>query len=70
MINKLEEKMSIKVLQRNVGGREGGGSMLTLEGYRILQNYNRMMQELDVISRQLFMKYFGGTEDEGTTAVS
>ena len=70
MINKLEEKISIKVLQRNVGGREGGGSMLTLEGYRILQNYNRMIQELDVIGRQLFMKYFGGTEDEGTTAVS
>ena len=70
MINKLEDKMSINVLQRNVGGREGGGSMLTLDGYRILQNYNRMMQELDEMGRQLFIKYFGGTADEGTAAIN
>lgn len=53
MINKLEEKMKIKVLHRNVGGREGGGSMLTPEGFYILQNYNKMTEELSEVGERL-----------------
>lgn len=58
MMNKLEEKLGVKVLQRNAGGREGGGSMLTPEGYDILQNYNKMMQEIYKVGEDLFRTYF------------
>lgn len=59
MINKLEDKLNVKVLRRNVGGREGGSSMLTREGQYILKQYVRMAREIEAAGEQIFRKYFG-----------
>lgn len=59
MIDKVEDKLGVKVLQRNAGGREGGGSMLTPEGFYILQNYNKIMQKICKVGEKWFRIYFG-----------
>lgn len=63
MINMLEEKFRIKILERSIGGLEGGSSELTMEGKRLLQAYNGMMQELEHDGQRIFEKYFGKQEN-------
>lgn len=58
-INMLEEKFQIKILERNIGGLEGGGSQLTKEGQKLLRAYNGMLRELEADSQRIFEKYFG-----------
>lgn len=59
MINMLEEKFQIKILERSIGGLEGGSSELTKEGKRLLDAYYGMMGELETDSQRIFEKYFG-----------
>ena len=56
-MRQVEEKFHTHILQRNVGGTEGGSTRLTDTGMCLLENYDRMMKELEMISKELFQKY-------------
>lgn len=63
MINLLEKKLNRKILLRNVGGSEGGGSRLSEEGEKLLTSYNKMVQEMEEFGRKVFFKYFRNQEE-------
>jgi molybdate transport repressor ModE-like protein len=58
MIRGTEDAMGFKILDRKIGGANGGGSTLTPECIELLNTYEKFSSELEEISEDLFNKYF------------
>lgn len=58
MIKEVERQLGMPVVERRAGGMGGGGSSLTEEGRRLLENYERMVTEVRQCTEQIFRKYF------------
>lgn len=58
MLKEAEEKLSLPLVDRKVGGRAGGGSKLTIEGKTFLNRYRQMENEIYKNSQEIFNKYF------------
>ena len=58
MIHGTEEALGFKLLDRKIGGANGGGSKLTPECIEFLNVYEEFSNELENISDNLFNKYF------------
>lgn len=58
MIHGTEEALGFKLLDRKIGGANGGGSTLTPECVEFLSIYEKFSNELETISDDLFNKYF------------
>lgn len=58
MIKGTEEALGFKLLDRKIGGSNGGGSTLTPECIEFLENFDAFDKELNEISSELFGKYF------------
>ncbi|MGB4661278.1 MAG: LysR family transcriptional regulator, partial [Mobilitalea sp.] len=58
MIKGAEESLGFKLLDRKIGGPNGGGSTLTPECIEFLEKCNAFEVELNKISSDLFKKYF------------
>lgn len=58
MIHGAEKALGFKLLDRKIGGANGGGSTLTPECLDFLITYEEFSSELKEISDNLFNKYF------------
>ncbi len=60
MLNTLEEAVQYKVITRQQGGSRGGKTELTMEGARLLQNYELLEKRVKDYTREEFQKIFIG----------
>ena len=58
IIKRMEKELDFKVLETKAGGLGGGLSVLTEETKNFLDKYDKMNNELVVLSSKLFNKYF------------
>jgi len=58
MIKVAEKSLGFKVLERKIGGIGGGGSNLTPECIKFLEQYILFDQEVNEFSNGLFCEYF------------
>lgn len=58
MIKGAEESLGFRLLDRKIGGTNGGGSTLTQECIEFLEYVDAFNNELNEISCELFEKYF------------
>ena len=59
MVKEAERQLGFPLAQRWAGGAGGGGSKLTEEGKRLLENYRQMLEEVQESTEQIYQKYFG-----------
>ena len=57
LINNAEAQLGYPLVSRWTGGSGGGGSKLTEEGKRILNDYNRMVADIQHITEQKYDEY-------------
>ena len=59
-LNTMEERLGMKLVERQTGGKDGGGAILTEDARTILKKYNdleRGLQKIvEVRSREIFKK--------------
>lgn len=57
LIKLIEKELSIKLLDKSIGGHEGGGSTVTKEARMLMERYEefsrKMMQELESFNRKM-----------------
>jgi len=44
LIKNMEDRLGFPILEKRRGGKEGGGSKLTAEGKKLLENYTKIIQ--------------------------
>jgi molybdate transport system regulatory protein len=54
----MEERLGIKLVERHVGGRNGGGAVITDEAREFLKKYRVMEEGLMEIVDERFRKIF------------
>ena len=59
MLNQAEKQLGEKVVVRMNGGSDGGYTLLTEKGHRLLDAYRGMQRELKEQTDRLLEKYFG-----------
>lgn len=59
LINNAEEELNIKFLTRVVGGKSGGGSILTQEGRDWLDKYEKYRDACLKENERLYEEYYG-----------
>jgi len=59
MLKYVESIVSYPMISREIGGDDGGGSTLTMEGKDFLKRYKAMQKELESSTEKIFEKYFG-----------
>lgn len=58
LIDKLENKLGFKLLNKQVGGAEGGGSTLTKKGRILMDTFLNFRSEARSVMSKLETKYF------------
>jgi formylmethanofuran dehydrogenase subunit E len=59
-IKAMEERLGFPLVERTVGGRNGGGAVITLEAKEFLKNFEQMEKGLRTMADERFRKIFGG----------
>jgi molybdate transport system regulatory protein len=54
-----EDHLGLKLLERRTGGPDGGGSVLTKDGVRLMERFRAFLDEADADLARLYQKYFG-----------
>ena len=60
LLNRMEDELGYRLVERSAGGEKGGGSEMTSEGRQLLERYHRFMEELTKVANDLFAKNFSG----------
>jgi molybdate transport system regulatory protein len=58
ILKMVEEKLGFELIERKIGGVEGGGSQITEKGKEIMKNYGLFRDEIKAYMDKLFKKYF------------
>ena len=58
-IKAMEERLGIKLVERQAGGRNGGGAVLTKDAREFLKKYEQMEEGIREIVDMRFRKIFG-----------
>jgi molybdate transport system regulatory protein len=58
MVQKVEKRSGLKLLETQIGGREGGGAKVTPEGKTFLAQYEAFSKGLDELIQKKFKKAF------------
>ena len=58
IVKDAEDHLGFKLLERQIGGAGGGGSVLTAEARGLVASFAAMRAEADANLRRLFEKYF------------
>lgn len=58
ILNRAEEELDIKLLNREIGGVHGGGSTLTEEAKDLMNKYDNYRKTLDLEINRLFAEIF------------
>ena len=54
-----EDHLGLKLMTRRTGGSDGGGSVLTEDGHRLMERFRAFLDEADADLARLYQKYFG-----------
>lgn len=57
-INAMEERLGIRLVERRAGGRRGGGAVLTDEGRRFLEKYEKLEEGINEVIDRKFKRTF------------
>ncbi len=57
LIKNMEDRLGFPILEKKRGGKYGGGSRLTEEGRKLLENYEKLVEECSKI-KGLAKEYF------------
>ena len=57
-LNAMEERLGVKLIERQTGGKDGGGTVLTKNARTILKKYREMERGLQKIVDGRFQKIF------------
>ncbi len=68
-INVMEERLGLKLVDRQAGGKNGGGATLTDEAREFIKRYERMENGIRDIVDEKFNEIFGN-KDEKTVRLS
>lgn len=60
IIKKAEKELGYALLNRKVGGADGGGSEITSEGHRLIVQYQAFQEALEEEAKRLFAQCFEG----------
>ncbi|MGN0299277.1 MAG: winged helix-turn-helix domain-containing protein [Lachnospiraceae bacterium] len=67
MVKNVNRELGVPAVERWIGGVGGGGSRLTKEGKELIENYQRLVDDVQRYTEERFQFYFGrngGVEDE------
>lgn len=59
IIRSAEEAFGCKLLDSTIGGRHGGGAVLTAEAEELLNAYQSLRAEVDAFAQERFQAHFG-----------
>ena len=59
MMRQAEDHLGVKLLARRTGGSDGGGSVLTEDGHKLMERFRMFLDEADADLARLYQKYFG-----------
>ena len=59
-INVMEDRLGIKLIERQVGGRNGGGAVLTDQARAFLKQYGELERDIEDIVDKKFRAIFRG----------
>ena len=59
IVRSAEEAFGCKLLDSTIGGRNGGGAILTPEAEALLSAYQTLRAEVDAYARERFREHFG-----------
>jgi molybdate transport system regulatory protein len=59
LIQTLEERLGFPLLERRVGGEFGGGSKITPEAKKLMNNYERFHRDVKGAIEKIYRKHFG-----------
>ena len=63
ILHAAEQRLGFSLLDRSVGGSQGGGSLLTSEGRDLLHRYRALMADASESLEAVFARHFGDWED-------
>lgn len=58
LLNQMENVLGYRLIERNTGGANGGGSELTPKGRAVLSSYQTFQKRLQAVSKELFEEIF------------
>jgi molybdate transport system regulatory protein len=58
ILKDIEKRLGFQILERQVGGVSGGGSVLTASGKSLMKRYERFRAEANKALEQIFRKHF------------
>lgn len=67
LMNHAEEVLGFALTERTIGGKTGGGSVLTSQGKEWLEKYEHYRDECERESRRLYEKYYGNAESSASS---
>jgi molybdate transport system regulatory protein len=72
LVRRAEEHLGFALMSRQVGGKSGGGSIVSDEGKWLVEAFGALMREADPLLERLYTRYFGDwprvTSDDGVAA--
>lgn len=57
-LDKTEKRLGYKLINRKTGGKDGGGTSLTVEGENLLKKFDRLNDETEKTLQDLFNRIF------------
>jgi len=58
LINTIEKRLGFRLLRRETGGVQGGGSFLTEEAKELMKRYDAFSKEAEDTINKLYLKHF------------
>ncbi|MGM0653349.1 MAG: winged helix-turn-helix domain-containing protein [Bacillota bacterium] len=58
VMRQIERELQIKLLERTIGGKAGGGSTITSEAREFIERYEAFMASIDEKIKEEMQKYF------------
>jgi molybdate transport system regulatory protein len=58
-IHTIEERLGLTLLERQVGGRFGGGSKITPSGMEFMKHYEQFREDVKKVLEKTYNKHFG-----------
>jgi molybdate transport system regulatory protein len=59
ILKMVEEKLGFELIERKIGGMDGGGSQINGQGREIMKNYEKFRKEVKTSLEKIYKKHFG-----------